>query len=532
LKKSAQQLLATSFQLLSAGQLEEARRACRKALQARPDLPEAHLLFSEIHHQAGDAAKARESADRALRLRPGWSEAYVALGNAEALAGNLEPATAHFRAAIAAGTPGAAALQLNVALITAELGRSDEAAALLARLVELEPSFSAAREHLLRLLHASRRFAEMEAVARQGIALHPGAMVYARQLGVALWWQERHEAALAAFDSVERLAPDRASPAYHEAKLEQALSLLTLGRLREGWQAYQWRPTRIGWRLRHPDIAEDPRAIARAARIRILGEQGLGDDLFFLRFAPALRSRGHSLRGSFDQRLVPILTAIPGLFDRLTTAYDIPVEADATLLSGDLPLAAGQELAPPLPLRVDAERRARFAARMAEFGAPPYVGVTWRAGALPEERKDRGIFYLVKEVPPAELGAALRPIAGTFCVLQRKPAPGDQERFVAALGRPALDLSAVNDDLGDALAVLSVLDDYVGVSNTNTHLRAGCPGKPARVLVPANPEWRWGLRGARSPWFPGFSLYREDPREGWAPALEQLRTDLSAPIAA
>lgn len=630
--KTPRQLLELTFQLLSAGQLKEAQRACRKAIQARPDLPEAHLLLSEIHHQGGDAAKARESATRALRLRPGWSEAHVALGNAEALAGNAAAAEAQFRSAIAAGSPGAGShanlghvltrqgrlqeareayelalarapdaleLELNVAMILGELGekaqalerllgvaerfpdspqahfalgnalsdlgrneeaishygraleldaalfnqaralfaigRSEEAIAALRELLKRAPGAAEPREQLLRVLHAGRRFGEMEAAAREGMAIHPTAVAYAHQLGVALWWQDRHEEAIAAFHKVDGLATDRTSAAYREAKLDQATSLLTLGRWREGWEAYQWRPTRTAWRTRFPEVSEDPRAIAalgHPARILILGEQGLGDDLFFLRFAVRLRERGHELRGSFDQRLVPILAGIPGLFDQLASSYGTAAEADLTILSGDLPLAAVQDLAAPLPLPVDPARRADFEARLRGFGPPPYIGVTWRAGALPEERKQQGIFYLVKEVPPGELGASLQPLKATVCVLQRKPAAEDHQRFVAALGRPALDLSSVNDDLRDALAALSVLDDYVGVSNTNTHLRAGCAGKTARVLVHHNPEWRWELGGARSAWFPQFSVYRQSARDGWSPTLKDLTFDLTKAIAA
>jgi tetratricopeptide (TPR) repeat protein len=631
LKKSPQELLAATFQLLSSGRLEEARRACRKAIQGRPDVPEAHLLLSEIHHQGADAAKAREAADRALRLRPGWSEAYVALGNAEALAGNLQPAEAHFRAALAAASPGAGVhanlghvlmrqgrlqeareayeralsrdpgaleLQLNVAMVLgelgekaqalerllaaaqsfpdsaqahfalgnvlADLGRNSEAIARYTRVLELVPSFSEAlfnqaavlfasgrndeaiaalrellerdpqardpRELLLRVLHASARFSEMEAVAREGMRIDPDAIPYPHQLGVALWWQERHDQALAAFDALERIAKDRTSTAYREAKLDQATALLTAGRGREGWEAYLCRPTRVAWRSRFPRLTEDPRTVAaldRPARILILGEQGLGDDLFFLRFAPSLLERGHQLLGCFDERLAPLLSGIPGMFAELTSTYDLAIiEADITVLSADLPLATGLERPAPLALPVDAARSARFEALLRESGPPPYIGVTWRAGALPDERRQQGMFYLTKEVPAHELGAALRPLRATICVLQRRPAPEDYQRFVAALGRPALDLSAVNDDLRDALAVLSILDDYVGVSNTNTHLRAGCARKPARVLVHSNPEWRWGLMGARSPWFPEFVVYRQDSRDGWASALNTLRSDL------
>jgi hypothetical protein len=79
----------------------------------------------------------------------------------------------------------------------------------------------------------------------------------------------------------------------------------------------------------------------------------------------------------------------------------------------------------------------------------------------------------------------------------------------------------MNDDLEDALALLDVLDDYVGVSNTNTHLRAAL-GKTAQVLVPFPPEWRWGTAGDESPWFPGFRVLRQTPQRTWDAALAGL----------
>jgi hypothetical protein len=50
-------------------------------------------------------------------------------------------------------------------------------------------------------------------------------------------------------------------------------------------------------------------------------------------------------------------------------------------------------------------------------------------------------------------------------------------------------------------------------------------GRTARVLVPYPPEWRWMSEGS-SPWFPGFTLYREPQSRGWTAPLAQLRSDL------
>jgi hypothetical protein len=75
------------------------------------------------------------------------------------------------------------------------------------------------------------------------------------------------------------------------------------------------------------------------------------------------------------------------------------------------------------------------------------------------------------------------------------------------------DLSAANDDLEDMLALLSLVDEYVGMSNANAHLRAGL-GRTMQVLVPNPPEWRWGISGERSPWFRSMRIHRPSPDWG------------------
>jgi hypothetical protein len=93
------------------------------------------------------------------------------------------------------------------------------------------------------------------------------------------------------------------------------------------------------------------------------------------------------------------------------------------------------------------------------------------------------------------------------------------------LGREIYDFSDVNVRLEDALALMAVLDDYIGVSNTNMHLRAAT-GRTARVLVTHPGEFRWQVYGDTSPWFPDFTLYRQDVNASWARAFLQLEIDL------
>jgi len=89
------------------------------------------------------------------------------------------------------------------------------------------------------------------------------------------------------------------------------------------------------------------------------------------------------------------------------------------------------------------------------------------------------------------------------------------------------DMSRFNDDLEGMLALLELLDEYIGVDNANMHL-ASSIGKSCRILVPHPPEWRMGTAGTTSPWFPGFPLYRQSAAGDWSAAIRQLGAGLAA----
>ena len=179
----------------------------------------------------------------------------------------------------------------------------------------------------------------------------------------------------------------------------------------------------------------------------------------------------------------------------------------------------------PLPLRLHSTQPTLEAMqrRLRGLGPPPYIALTWTGGVPPGEQRHE--WTLFKTVDPALLGRALRDLPGTLVSIQRNP-KDDQARLLAnAAGRPLQDCSDLNDALEDMLALLSLVDEYLGVSNTNMHIRAGAD-KTARVLVPAPAEWRWPGDGPSTPWFPGYRCYRQSLEGSWHDALDRLRADL------
>jgi hypothetical protein len=283
--------------------------------------------------------------------------------------------------------------------------------------------------------------------------------------------------------------------------------LLANGRFVEGWREYAWRhgvpPANF------PDCG--------GKRVLLLPDQGLGDHLFFLRFVGALRQRAAHVAFACPDKLFELLKLNPPA-DELCPREARADGFDLSLQIGDLPrLLNAQDTPPPVAISAAPERVAYWRERLSRLGPPPYLGVTWRAGARLESRPEfaaRGEDPLQKEVDIAALASTLRAWRGSVLALQRLPLEGEVTAFGRALGRVCHDLCAVNDDLADMAALLNIVDEYVGVSNTNVHVRAGL-GMRGRVLVPFPPEFRWMSDGDESPWFPGFRIYRQASSGDW-----------------
>lgn len=261
--------------------------------------------------------------------------------------------------------------------------------------------------------------------------------------------------------------------------------------------------------------------------IWLKNEQGPGDTIFNLRYAKALVEKGFKLHIQTDKKTKTLLRET-SLFASVKEEFNCP-HNQLWFNVGDLPLAAiqlvGEQIVPPLTLRPDAERVEKMRKKLAAFGSAPYFAVTWRAG--PRGKKQRaGLRMFSKNLPLDELGKALSAFKGTVISVQRVPEPDENIAFQQALGREFLNLSTFNDNLQDMLALLSVVDCYIAVPNTNLHLREAL-GMPTDVFVNRPfQDWRWQAVGEISPWYPNSYIYRQEKNSEWRQSFHLLNQRL------
>lgn len=496
--------------LLDRGDTTSAREQFAAAVAARPDNSAWRYNLALCDLQAGDADAAESQLREALRLAPGWPQATNLLAAAQMQKGDHDAAAASLEKVLSA-QPNQASSWSNLGTVRLAQGRVGEALDCLRKAITLDPRDAQALANLGNGLRTAGDRDGAERAYREALAVSPRHAIAWQNLGNLLREKGRIAESRAA---LERAVESSGSP---QAHFSLAITLLAADELSAAWKEYGWRN---GARPRLEAANELLTATQSGAPIVLVSEQGLGDMLFFLRWAPSIDSSHRVWRG--EARLAGLLERT-GIFQRtepqgLVAGHEIPIGDLPTLLADRAPLHP-----PPLPLKADPAALEAARRSLGEFGPPPYVGVAWRSGTASQGGEER----LSKNAPIERLATALAATNATLVSLQRKPLAGEHDRFAAACGRPVFDASAWNEDIEQATAALALLSRYVGVSSTNLHIAAGL-GVAASVLVPQPPEWRFGIEGSSTPWFPGYSIHRQSPDGGWDAAFEGLGRELAA----
>jgi tetratricopeptide (TPR) repeat protein len=504
-------LMRAAARAADAGDDAQAEPLFQRIVALNPRDAEAWHMLAVIAVRGGRSGDAVDLAKRAQELDRRNTDYLNTLGVAHSEAHEPDQALACFKRALKEH-PDFVDGHYNLAKVYVKLGRATEAEQAYLRARRLAPAKGEIAANLATLYLRQGRHEAALALMAEARARLPDSETLVINTATALLARSGPDAAIRELEAFLGTHPGAAA-----AHAELGRLLLAEGRFADGWREYAWRHGRSPPRF--PDCS--------GKRVLLLPDQGFGDHLFFLRFVPALRERAAHVAFACPEKLFELLEVNPPV-DELRPVEAGAEEFDFSLPIGDLPrLLEARNTPPPIPISIAPERAARMRERLGRLGPPPYVGVTWRAGARKENRSEfaaQGEDPLQKEIDLGALASAVRGWRGSVLVLQRLPLEGELAAFGKALGRGCSDVSAVNDDLADMAELLHVMDEYVGVSNTNMHIRAGV-GKPARVLIPFPPEFRWMNSGNETPWFPGFRLYRQSPGGDWERALKAIADD-------
>jgi ADP-heptose:LPS heptosyltransferase len=169
-------------------------------------------------------------------------------------------------------------------------------------------------------------------------------------------------------------------------------------------------------------------------------------------------------------------------------------------------------------LKADARRVAYWKAMLATLPGRRKVGISWRGGLATTQRSFRSI-------PLAAWLPILSTLGIDFVSLQYGEVDAELG-VLRASGASLTHWQDAIDDYDETAALVSALDLVVSVQTAVVHL-AGALGQRAKVLITAQPEWRYGATGSMI-WYPSVRLYRQETPGDWKPVIEAVRSDIAA----
>jgi len=374
-------------------------------------------------------------------------------------------------------------------------------------------------------------------------------------------------------------------PAFAQAHLNKALLLLGAGKFDLGLQEYEWRwatpeyahqvlkTSKPLWDVREGveqllEISPTPapahvrataqtvQVHAKTPRLLVWNEQGIGDDIYFARFLPLVRSLVEQLIVRVEPRLVQLFSRSFANIDFIAEgefvnedAYDahIPMGSLAQLGSvfgaGKCPspdLSHAPLAQPYLSCEEVESKGLRDVLNLKNqiLADELVVGLSWRS-LHPQSGAKRSLALrdLItglqrSQSPASDLNSSVQSAKKLKTIkwinLQYSDVSQELEDTAAELGVRIDTVQGldIEQDLTGTAHLLRACDLVISIDNTTAHMAAAM-GVKTWVLMPFTSDWRWQVVSERVYGYASAQTYRQTVINHWDEPLAQMARDLT-----
>ncbi|HET9033976.1 MAG TPA: TIGR03032 family protein [Dokdonella sp.] len=387
-------------------------------------------------------------------------------------------------------------------------GRLDEALAIYRDVLRANPGHRQAHYQLGVCLLDAESWQDACEVLLEVVTEQPDNAEACNSLGLACSRLLEYEQAIGYFDKA--IAIDQEFPLAH---FNRGLVQLKLGRYEIGWQGFDWRwqlPKFVSFRCPQPQwMGED----ISEKRLLVHSEQDHGDHIQFWRYLKFARAQCRELIYVGPEKLRELAAGIDGV-DESRAAGSIPADRfDVFVPLMSLPVRLGMigpgDAASPCYLRVPDHIQVR------SLPAGRRVGIVWAGSSTYKDDHRRSI--------PAELLKPLLAVEDIEFYSFQYPVSAEE---IALLGRLGVkNLEPEIEGYARAAAFIMQMDLVISVDTAVAHLAAAL-GKPVWILLARDADWRWGLHGEKTDWYPTARLFRQSAVADWASVIDSVRRAL------
>ena len=345
-------------------------------------------------------------------------------------------------------------------------------------------------------------------------------------------------------------------PEYPAAYVDLAFAYHLKGDWKNGFAAYEWRfwyYPQMSYYLNAYDMGKlwNGKDDVSGKRVLVYGEQGLGDIIQFVRYCKDLKAKGAHVIVHTPDSLDSVIKRIDGVDE--TTNRDIVNKKGDEFPAYDYQFSM---MSFPHLLniqKIDGSPYIRpITTAFRDYMKEEYkgtfnVGVVWAGSpAHPHDRRRsiplkefRGLhdmegvrlFSLQMDMRKRQYGVTFRQVNSTTnndplnAKFHKEDGLIDFQEGCEDM--KLVDLTKMIQSFEDTCTILAGLDLVICCDTAVAHL-AGAMGVPVWVMVPFNPDWRWGLTAENTHWYDSMRLFRQKERDNWTEVFERVEKELNA----
>ena len=543
-QRKALETLKAALMAIRAGDFELGGRRALEALKIDETNGLAWHVLAICREKSGQLGQALLAYEAALKLLPNETDVAHDLGRLAQQMGYLEIAEKLLLKYLAAD-PGHIEATNNLACVQRDQKRYGDAVETLRALLGVEPESPVLWNTLGTVLSDQGDMATALTFFEEALR-HDPAFAKARYNRANA--RQPLGDALGALEDIDAALPGAESP-YEQAMMSmaRAMLLMTLGRIPEGFEAYEIRldphlPEAMRVAVDAPRW--DPKVEdIRGKRLLIVGEQGIADEMVFgtcIGDAIEAVGPGGQVYVAVEPRLIGLFqrafpAAVVGghkavkLEGRITRYVPFVEEleggVDAWIPMASL-LAVYRPSIEAFPERrgylvPDADKVAHWKGELEKLGPGLKVGLHWKSLVLTGHRAR---YFSSFE--------RWRPVLTTPGAIMVNLQCGDVADDLAAaeaagvsIWTPPIDL---RNDLEDVAALSAALDLVIGPGIAGTNLAAAVGGTAWMITAPD--DWHF-LATDRYPFYPHLRFFRRDSFADWEGAIARIRAALDEAVA-
>lgn len=314
-------------------------------------------------------------------------------------------------------------------------------------------------------------------------------------------------------------------PNFVNAHFDLATMYLASEDFKNGWKEYEWRFRKeemIPHIIKHKDIFTKPLFTGveniKGKTLLLHSEQGYGDSIQFIRFAPQLKEK-------FGCKIA--VKCREGLKELFKTIDEIDVIVDR---SEETPAFDYQLSIMSMPFILDMKSIDELPKKM------PYLKAIFDKDLEIKKEKDKiniGICWSASLTGESYEGKVFdlkffEPLMNNPKISLYSLQVGDGSEDIKKLGfeDKIIDLTHKLTDFSKTASLINELDLVISSDTAVAHL-TGALNKPVWIPLQKIPDWRWTNKGETTKWYPSAKLFRQKTAKVWESVFQSINAKLS-----